>query len=214
MGTYNNGITGSFNGRVGPVVGVMWKGKSVVRARPKKRTAPLTPNERRHRAKFALVNNFLRGAISLVNYSFHSELLHQSGYNKAFSYNIKNAVVLKENKPFIDYSMSLLSKGDLPKPESFVADTSESGKIIFTWKDNSGRGQALSSDLAFVALYSEEKNIWLGEEKVAERSEGKYEFNLPAEYGDLEFQIYFGFVSANEKESCDSVYAGAIVFKK
>jgi hypothetical protein len=214
MGTYNNGISGGFTGRVGAVVGIIWKGKNVMRARPKKRTAPLTPNERRHRAKFALVNNFLRGAIGLVNYSFHSELLHQTGYNKAFSYNIKNAVVLKDNKPFIDYSMALLGKGDLPKPESLVADASVPGKITFSWKDNSGRGQALSSDQVFVAFYNEEKNIWLGAEKAAERSREKYEFNLPADYRGLELQTYFGFVSANEKESCDSVYTGSVVVKK
>jgi hypothetical protein len=52
------------------------------------------------------------------------------------------------------------------------------------------------------------------EEKVAERSREKYEFNLPAEYRGVEFQTYFGFVSANGKESCDSVYVGAVVFKE
>jgi hypothetical protein len=213
MGTYSNGIIGSFNGRVGAVVGVMWKGKNVMRSRPKKRTAPLTSNEIRHRVKFALVNNFLKNMIDLVNYSFHSELQHQSGYNKAFSYIIKNAVVLKDSKPFIDYSMVLLSKGDLPKPESLMTETSESGKIIFSWKDNSGKGQARSSDLAFMSFYNEENNIWFGKEKVAERSQEKCEFYLPAEYGGLELQTYFGFVSANEKESCDSVY-GVFVFKK
>jgi hypothetical protein len=213
MGTYANGIGGSFTGKVGSVVGVIWKGKNVMRSVPRKRTAPLTKNEKRHRAKFALVNKFLSPVMDLLNYSYHAEVTHQTGFNKAFSYHIKNAVVLVNDKPAIDYSMALLSKGDLPKPESLVADAGSPGKIIFSWKDNSGKGQALSTDQAFVALYNEKRDEWISKTKLTERSAEKYEFTNSSLWTGVDLQIFFGFVSANGQESCDSVYAGEVVVK-
>jgi hypothetical protein len=211
MGTYTKGITGNFTGKVGAVVGLVWKGKNVMRAVPKKRTAPLTNNENRHRAKFRLVNMFLKEVMGLVNISYHTELAHQTGFNKAFSYHIKNAVVFVDDEPAIDYSMVLVGKGDLPKPDSLTMDASSPGKIIFTWVDNSGRGQALSTDQAFVAFYNEKQSMWTYKTNVTERSLEKYEFNMPVSgTGDV-LQTYFGFISASGLESCDSVYLGTVV---
>jgi hypothetical protein len=214
MATYANGIGGSFTGKVGTVVGVVWKGKTVMRSAPKKRTAPLTKNEKRHRAKFALVNKFLSRVMDLLNYSYHAEVTHQTGFNKAFSYHFKNAVILVSDKPVIDYSMALLSKGDLPKPESLIVDTDSPGKIIFNWKDNTGRGRALATDQVFIALYNENRDEWIYKTKLTERSAEKYEYSDPFLWTGVSVQTFFGFVSANGLESCDSVYVGALVVKK
>jgi hypothetical protein len=214
MGTYTDGIMGTFLGKVGPVVGLTWKGKNVMRAAPRKRKAPLTKNEKKHRLKFAMVNEFIKGVMDLVNYGYHPEIAHQTGFNKAFSYNFKNAVVMVGDKSEIDYSMVLLSRGDLPRPEALVADTSSPGKIVFSWKDNTGKGQALASDLAFFAFYSEEKKEWMYKTKLAERNQEKYTFEQVAGWTGLSLQTYFGFVSANENESCDSVYLGTVVLKE
>lgn len=42
MATYKKGILGAFSGTVGPVVGASYRGKDVIRSRPKKSSKPAT----------------------------------------------------------------------------------------------------------------------------------------------------------------------------
>ena len=55
MGTYEQGILGAFSGLVGPVVGASFRGKNVMRGRPKKTKKVPTLGQLAQRAKFAAV---------------------------------------------------------------------------------------------------------------------------------------------------------------
>ena len=102
------------------------------------------------------------------------------------------------------YRKSSFSKIKLP----LTGFTGRVGPVV------GGGGQALASDLALAAFHGEETNTWFREEKAAERRREKYEFDLPEDGRGLTLQAYFGFVSANGKESSDSVYVGAVVVEK
>ena len=67
MGTYNKGILGPFRGIVGPVVGSTFRGKDVMRSRPRKSNRAATALQLQQRAKFRRVTQFLTPVRVLVS---------------------------------------------------------------------------------------------------------------------------------------------------
>ena len=118
MAKFSQGINGPFYGKVGTVVGYMWKGIPVMRGLPKTRIKPFTPKELNQQAKFRLMNEFLTPLNDLFNVTFAHLAVQMSAFNKAFSYNIKNATTGFGPDLAIDYNMVLISRGDLPRAES------------------------------------------------------------------------------------------------
>jgi hypothetical protein len=146
--------------------------------------------------------------ISLLNVTFKHLAVRMTGFNKAFSYNVKNAITGIHPELKIDYSMVLLSRGDLPNVGSPAVMVSE-GKLMFTWTDNSGKGQAHGSDKAFVAAYCEDLNNWKAMMDVALRSDGSCGFDLN-DFAGKTVHTYIGFISEDGKNVADSLYTGLV----
>jgi hypothetical protein len=207
MAKLSQGINGPFSGKVGAVVGYTWKGIAVMRGRPSPRTKPFTPKELNHQAKFRLMNKFLIPANGLINVTFAHLAIGMSAFNKAFSYNVKNAITGVQPNLTIDYGMTLISRGDLPGAESATVSTVSPGLLQFSWTDNSGKGNAKATDKAFVAVYSEELENWDYRLDIATRSQGKCEM-LMMNFPGKPVQTFIGFISADGKDASDSAYTG------
>ena len=207
MAKLSQGINGPFSGKVGAVVGYTWKGIPVMRGRPSPRTKPFTPKELNQQAKFRIMNKFLRPANDLLNVTFAHLAVRMSAFNKAFSYNIKNAVSGVAPNLTIDFGMALISRGDLPNAESAAVSSPSTGLLQFTWTDNSGKGNAKATDKAFVAVYSEELSNWEYQVDIATRSQGKCEMAM-INFPGRSVQTFIGFISADGKDASDSLYTG------
>lgn len=210
MGKLLKGINGPFSGKVGTAVGYMWKGIPVIRSKPKRRLKPFTPKELHQQAKFALMNKFLIGVKELLNITFAGVAVQMTGFNKAFSYNVKNAITGFQPDLAIDYSMVLLSRGDLPNIESVFVASISPGKLEFTWTDNSGKGKALATDKAFAAIYNEELFHWKYQMDLATRGAGKCKLNVQDALIGKPLHTYIGFISEDEKDVTDSIYTGLV----
>ena len=207
MAKLSQGINGPFSGKVGAVVGYTWKGIPVMRGRPSARTKPFTSKELNQQAKFRIMNRFLRPANSLLNVTFAHLAVRMSAFNKAFSYNIKNAITGVAPNLAIDYTMALISRGDLPNADSPAVTSPSAGLLQFTWNDNSGKGNAKATDKAFVAVYSEELGNWDYRLDIATRSQGKCEM-IMMNFPNKSVQTFMGFISADGKDASDSLYTG------
>src|ERR1700722_17737688 len=141
MGKLLQGINGPISGKVGPVVGYMLNNQAVVRALAGRSKKPLTPKQIHQRKKFALMNDFLGQLTDLLNLTYGHLVVHMTGYNKAFSYNVMNAIRGFYPDLSIDYKMVLLGRGDLPNVESANTTALPDGKLEFSWTDNSGTGK-------------------------------------------------------------------------
>ena len=153
------------------------------------------------------MNKFLKPANGLLNVTFAHLAIGMSAFNKAFSYNVKNAITGVQPNLAIDYGMALISRGDLPGAESASISTVSPGLLHFTWTDNSGKGKAKQTDKVFVAIYQEEIANWEYQLDIATRNLGKCEMvmkNFPGKSG----QTFIGFISADGKDASDSVYTG------
>src|SRR5579864_8927236 len=109
------GINGPFSGKVGTVVGYKWHDIAVIRGRPEKRRKPFTPKELNQQAKYRLMNQLLIPAKDLLNKTFAHLAVRMTGFNKAFSYNVKAAISGFGPDLSIEYAMVMLSRGDLTK---------------------------------------------------------------------------------------------------
>src|SRR5450432_1094883 len=210
MGKFYSGINGPFSGKVGAVVGYLYKGIPVMRGLPK-RTKPSTPNELNQQARFRLMNNFLTNLNDLLNITFAHLAVRMTGRNKAFSYNLKNAITGLRPDLAIDYGMVLLSRGDLPAAESPSVTSPSSGVLEFSWTDNSGKGKALKADKVFVALYHPETGFWYAQMDLATRADGKCNLEMPKTgFEGKSVHAYLGFMAANGKDASNSVYLGIV----
>ena len=209
MGKLLQGPNGPFIGKLGTGVGVMWKGINVIRSKPKRRTVPFSPGELAQHARFGRMSQFLKGAMHLLNVTFQPLAVRMTGYNKAFSYNVKNALIGEYPDYQIDYSVVLLGRGDLPNAGSPVATSLAPSSLDFSWADNSGKGKARGTDQAFIASYYEENNEWKYELNVADRSAGHGSMVFDWQAGRT-VHAYLGFISADEKEVSESFYAGTV----
>jgi hypothetical protein len=208
MATIPNGITGPFIGKVGPVVGYVSRGKAIIRSRPAlSKSRKLSIPQQKQHAKFSLMNRFLQPIISFLNETKKTADIDLTGYNKAFSYNVKNAIAGSYPDLMIDFNMVLLTRGDLPNIKSSQAESLSSGQITIHWTDNSGTGLARSNDRMFIAVYCKEINEWMYSLNLADRSVGNYIFDI-ARFSSRTVRIYTGFISFNEKDVSDSLYVG------
>ena len=210
MGKYYNGINGPFTGKVGRAVGSTWKGIPVLRAAPMKRTKPFSEAELRQQAKFRIMTRLLKMATPLLDLTFRQAAVQMSGFNKAFSYNVKNAITGEYPDLKIDFPMLLMGRGDLPNAGSPLVGCLPAGKLEFSWTDNSGKGKALSTDKAFVAVYIEDGQKWEYDLNLALRSDGACSIDL-SEHSGKSVQTYLGFISTDDKDVTDTVYTGAVI---
>jgi len=211
MGKLMNGINGPFSGKVGAVVGYVSRGKSIMRGLPNiNKSRKPSPLQAQQHVKFSLMNKFLGPIIPFLNITNKTDNPDLSGYNKAFSYNVKNAISGEYPDLVINYEMALLTRGDLPNIKQSEALSQSPGKITFSWTDNSGSGQARSNDRAFVAIYCPEiANGWVYKLDLAERSAGSFLFDVANFTGHL-VHSYMGFLSASGNEVSDSLYIGPV----
>jgi hypothetical protein len=209
MGKLIQGINGPFTGKVGPAVGSSWMGINVIRSLPSRRTRPFTPGELAQQMKFKLLTAFLLRVMPLMNITFKNLAVRMTGFNKGYSYNIKNVFTGEYPNLSIDYSLVLLSRGDLPNAGSPSAISSLPNRLEFSWTDNTRQGKALQTDKAFVAAFCEEKNDWKYELNVADRSTGRYSLDLKV-FSGKSVHGYIGFLSSDGTEVSDSIYTGII----
>jgi hypothetical protein len=180
-----------------------------MRGLPSSRKGGPSPLQIQQHAKFRLMNALLNPLTKFLNITYNNLAVDMSGYNKAFSYNVKNAITGVYPEFMIDYPMVLVSRGDLPNVQSTNVSSPIAESLKFSWTDNSGKGKAKSTDMAFAAVYNEENGQWCYEMNLSARNKGECIMDLSLFKAKV-VHSYFGFISADEKEVTDSIYTGLV----
>src|SRR6476661_4632088 len=152
MATFEKGILGGFSGKVGTVIGSTWKGIDVMRSKPRKTDRVPSEKQLDQQYKFALMGQFVQIVAGFVQVGFKGYQKGQSAYNSAMGYNLKNAIVGTSPDFEIDFSKTLVSRGDLPPAMNADATSAASGMVKFTWDDNQNVGKAKATDQAMVLI--------------------------------------------------------------
>jgi hypothetical protein len=209
MGKLNNGITGGFSGTVGPAVGASWKGIPVIRSRPPRKRGKSSEAQLRQMSKLQLMTSFISPIKDLLNNTYTCVTVQMSCFNKALSYNMRNAITGEYPEFRINFPRVALGIGDLLNPEMHAAISDAAGQVTFNWTDNSGEGSARASDHCFIAVYCEQKGQWRTRSVGSQRNAGSYTFNI-TEFSGLAVQTYIGFLSADAHFVSTSLYTGQV----
>lgn len=210
MGTYKNGITGPFSGKIGPVVGSSWKGIDYMRSLPRRTNRPPTDKQKAQRMKMALAIGFLSPISELVNIGFSSEAIKTSGFNVATSSFISNAITGTYPHLDVDYSRVLISSGNLTGPWNTTISSTLPGMVTISWTDNSGSGTAKSTDTAVILVFNRTKAKYYYKMPGKQRNSKQDIISFPPNYSGDTLEIWITFISATNKNISTSIHAGNI----
>lgn len=204
MGEIKQGILGGFSGRVGTVVGSSWKNVSYMRALAISVSNPRTPKQQNQRGKFALCMNFLTAITPYVRTGYRLFAQDHTPFNAAMSYLLRHAITGSAPNLKVDYKRAMVARGSLMPVFNAVA-SSANGKVSFTWKDNSGQGDALGTDLAMPLVYNKVKGEAIYTLSAATRKDAKAELELPDNWADDALAVYLAFSNENATRMTNSV---------
>lgn len=204
MGEIKQGILGGFSGRVGTVVGSSWKNVSYMRALAISVNNPRTPKQQTQRGKFALCMSFLSAVTPYLRTSYRSFAQGRSAFNAAMSYLLRNAITGSFPDLRVDYNRALVARGNL-MPVFDATATLTGDKIGFTWKDNSGMGDALPTDLAMPLVYNKVKGEAIYNLAAGTRKDVKAQIDLPAGWADDALAVYLAFCNENGTRVANSI---------
>lgn len=209
MGTISKGILGGFSGTVGTVIGGSWKGIDYMRSMPARRSNTLSQGQADQHKKFALAIKFVQTIAGLVMISFRNFAVKMTGTNSAVAYTLKNAIVGASPDFAIDYSLVLVSRGDLPNALNPAAAAIAGNKVKFTWENNAGVGKAKATDKALLVIHCPAINMSVYTTGSADRS-AQTETLSAGTFAGQEVHTYVGFISEDGKEVASSTYAGVL----
>lgn len=211
MGKLPQGLLGMFIGRAGPVTGFIRNGQPLVRISRNSSAPKKTPARLAQQGKLTVANNFTRAFTQsgFLNKSFPAYGHTGSGYNRATSAILNRAISGEHPNLYIAYPLALVSQGPLPVAEEVGSLPDAEGNIQFYWADNSDTGTAKASDKVILVAYFPELKKAVYTIGDATRKEGRATLETK-DYNGYTAETWVGFLSSNEKNASDSVYAGRV----
>jgi len=173
------GILGPVAGKVGNVVGGSWKGVDYLRSMPASVTNPRTKPQLNQRSRFVLMLRFLQPMLDFIKIGYKAYAKKMSTYNAAMSYNLRNAVTGEFPDVSILYDQVLVSRGNLRSLSAPAVTSPSSGLLEATWVDNTGMGNARSTDKVMVLVYNIDASDVYFNLDAAQRADGSFSLALP-----------------------------------
>ncbi|SFW52709.1 hypothetical protein SAMN02927921_02149 [Sinomicrobium oceani] len=208
MATIVKGILGGFSGKVGTVVGANWRGKDIIRSRPKPSKKPPTDKQVIQQLKFKMAVTFLQPLKSIQSLYFGTERGAKSRVNIAVSYTIGEAMEVTDNVPELVYNKVLITKGDLAGFQNATLNNEAGGTFALAWEDNSIQGNAQDTDLVNLVCYCPETDTFELFLLLATRSELTATVTLPEVYVGKVVHTWAYFNSETQDKACNSPYMG------
>jgi hypothetical protein len=197
-----------FSGKFGNVVGRIVNGKQIIAKSPVFKKRKPTERELEIRKNFTMVIRFLKPIAPFLKEKY-SQLNSLSGFNKATSHNLRNAIQGKHPDQRIDYSKVILGEGTLPNPKNYRVESPAKGLLEFTWSMETMKRRLAKSDRIFTVVYCEELSLWGCALNGTERREKQFLMDA-SRFSGQTVHVYLGFVSSTGLLVSTSIYAGSI----
>lgn len=205
MGSIKQGLLGGVSGKVGNIVGYRRKGKDLVRVQAASISDAKTPKQLKQRQKVATVMEFLKPILPFIRIGYKNYAQGRTAYNTATSFLLKRCLTENEKgETEINYRRVMVSIGFLLPAMDATATYGEKG-MTFAWTDNSGTGNAESTDTAMLLVYNKEKGANVYDMNAALRSDGTATLTLPKDWEGDTLVAYLSFVSADGEEVSNSM---------
>ncbi len=204
MGTIKQGVFGELSGKVGNVVGYKRKGVNRLRIQAASISNPKTPKQQMQRGKISIAVNFLKTINPYIRIGYKNYAKGNMTYNAAMSYIMRRAIIEEGGTNVLDFKRIMVSIGFLTTVPDATA-TMEDDVIIFRWADNSGMGNAESTDIAMLLVYNKERELAIYDTDAATRTDTYAQISLPKEWSSDTMISYLSFRSINGEEVSNSI---------
>lgn len=213
MGTYNPGVFGTFNGKVGSVVASKWKGIKVVKNYPEKSSKPKSELQLIQTSQFGLVGSFLKKASGLISVGYQGVSGAVTPWNVALKYHLKEAITGTYPNFQLKYEMVRLSlDSGLMNYAPDAKAVALAGMIVkVSWKmEVTANKSMLPTDKAHILLYNPAKKNAMSVIGNVLRSGLTTDLPMPSYFtGDVMYGWLF-FTSANGKIVSETQYLGSV----
>ncbi|MFN8274767.1 MAG: DUF6266 family protein [Flavobacteriaceae bacterium] len=211
MARISKGILGGFSGKVGTVVGFNWRGIDVMRSVPKKGNRIPTSKQAEVQAQFTLTAHFLNPIKPILSDYFGQPSAEKSRYNLAFAYHNREAIIGTYPDYEIDYPKVIITKGELLGLQQPLV-TADAGAVLnFAWDDNSGEGEAKTTDQVLVVVYNPARELFAYITQAATRVDRAYQYDLPDNWVGDTVHVWTSVADAEGKKCASSLYLGSVV---
>ncbi|MEK6495228.1 DUF6266 family protein [Myroides odoratimimus] len=217
MAEIKDGILGGVHGRVGTVVGFMWRGRYFIRSRPRKSYKEATESQMLQRSKLGVVSSFVSKFKDFVNAHYPAALLNDkmaTGKEQLISMLMKEGIVNVDGEPCIDIASVLLSMGVLPPAVIKKINLLKTGRIKVLWDNSITNAITKNTDRLSIVAYSETLDMMCEMESIAKREDKYVHFDLPKEWKEGNMHFWSVWKSADGKLISTSAYHGIIELGK
>lgn len=172
MARLSKGILGGINGKIGNVIGGSWKGIDYVRSKPSVVANPRTPAQTMNRNKFRSIAKFGSSLLGFIIQPFwNGKKAGMSGYNYFVSDNVD--VVFPNG--VIEYNQLKMARGSKNNVDDIAINLDSTlHTITVGWLDNSGIGNAVTSDIVNIVMYNINQDYFVSSIGSINRSSTSY----------------------------------------
>jgi hypothetical protein len=165
------------------------------------------------REKARLSNTFTKPVKEFINVGYKPLALQKETFAYALmTSHILTQAIKGEYPNFeIDYPKVLFSKGDMPVTPG-VSVKLTGNFLEFEWDRSFKSAGCNDADQAMFVAYCQESQYLQHSVSAGARGHGKFSYQLLQDIEkDIKLEIYFSFISADQKMVSDSMYLGQIV---
>jgi hypothetical protein len=211
MAKIPSGILGAFLGKAGPVSGHIRNGQAIMRTSTRRKDNKVTPDRQAQQQKIKVCNAFTKAftGTGFFNKSFPAYGNTGTGYNRATAALMNLAIMGNYPGTAIFYPKVLISRGPYPKLKNATASLNTPGDILFCWTDNTGTGTARENDKAIFVAYFPDIQQAVFSTGNALRGDGQGVLAAAVMQG-YSCETWMGFLSNDEMDAANSVYAGRV----
>jgi hypothetical protein len=211
MARLSSGILGPIHGKLGAIVGAVWKQTAYVRTMPKEKKTGFraTPAQIACREKFKFVQQWLVPFYAYVTIGFRNFAKDKTEINAAFSAIYRNAIVGVYPDLSIDYGKVVLTKGNLPGLFATQAMLAQPDLLKLNWKRNHNDDSS-TDDQVMLIVYNRELKIVDGFIGGCNRANLQCSLTLNPKLIGKSLDVYVSVVSLNGKRVANSEYLGKV----
>lgn len=209
MGKSTQGILGNWWGKVGNVVGRTRDGRTIMSVYQPNVHNPQTQAQMMQRAKFTLVVQLVSKLLPMINIGLKAYKEFGNAYTAGVKYNLDEVITGTYPSYAIDYTKVTVSKGNVALP--YAPQASVTGfDLELSWTDNSGIGNAESSDYINVIAYNKDKNASMSDIDARARNARSATLSLPSQWSGDTVYVYMAAHRPGGNECSETAYLGAI----
>lgn len=205
MAEIKQGILGGVSGTVGTVVGANWRGKNIIRSKPRKTKKAASDKQIEQRKKFKIVANFLSPLFALTSKYFGQYQGVKSRTNLAMSYHLLECIEPDGDDFKINFPKVVLTKGVL-QPVIIESVRKIGDNVTVEWKDNVSNNLSKANDKVSIVIYNPQDKFFINEFAFAERSEQTLSVTIPENWKGTDNQVWI--VLTSDTQCSSSIYAG------